>query len=1131
MSDLILIERILDTTPILPDPLPPNVIKESIDSDWVNPLDQETTTSTAIRSQPFLVTPTDPVIYLHSKLKNTSYEDMLGVMRDDHNFLVDRSSSLKSLYNVDFYDGDQTLFLDKISNIADTLNMEVPTLLLPYIAAEYALIADKRDVTKENDFLRNIIKRVWLLRVWSGTTKGHILLFKLINRLGALHIGAKYKQGTAVDTSTEIMFRFLNLDELSRLLPESSSYPDSVHIDGATNFNEAASSMQKYDTSHIWDEDPIIYWDETISSLDYGKTLLMEISLDRMLYHTNKIGTNESLMDDAFLQSIDLILPYIRKANNNVVVGSQISLVASKDGHYNTALNPIWTHPNIQANFETIKSTFTSSENVSYIKLGSSGYKVLNTYFIPYDVNFDINGIPEAPYTIPTDLYAPILQSAIGQNERSVYGGYSVLSPTIHSRNISTNGTNLILDLNGMDVLPIAQKPNLIQLTNTLITEGSLRYNIDFSIYRGCNLSVSVLQPPKAADILILGTTVSFTVEDATNESNVIKKILSTTFNGWDVQFNAGILTFKASNSNSDNNAIEVVNLTDTNINLSISNTENGIEGRSVFQKILISEKPSKLNKAYNSLFKYRTLSPLGSEMDTGDDEVLHGYTIDSTYIPAVYNYMPEASTKGIVLNQLYEIDLYPSLFNGLVLNLNMDSFPEIPDGAQSTYIYKKESWENSDISDWTTTGGSLSVDNGVLILNKESIGTTNIIGSFTTPIEATYLHLRVKADAPANLVVLGGIIGSMLPLHCYVDESLSTDSKIFIYKIVTTGSTDISISSTLTSLDSKIYIEWMYIGDSSYTSKVVNDVRSNIQHNDDNIHNGNATISNCRVIDGVYNKALIIGDTLGLTGEVICDTNANLDGLASLSFSGFISVVSSVTEGIIISKCDGSGSSINRGWEISYDLSGYVVIWVATTGVNARFSYACSSGTKHIAITFSSFNSTPNLYIDGEYTAPTSINSHSGSYIPDTSSERVNIGFNSHSLSVQEVRIYNRALTLSEVVSLYNIRAIRNNLRYNIDGDPEYVYIDSAYGLIIFKAQYNIDGIFNQTQEATESYSIYNTNVDQAYSLNSNKNVIAISEMGLFNSNDVMVAYATFPPIIYNASIHHLSFNILIQN
>mgnify|MGYP003562652420 CR=1 FL=1 len=64
---------------------------------------------------------------------------------------------------------------------------------------------------------------------------------------------------------------------------------------------------------------------------------------------------------------------------------------------------------------------------------------------------------------------------------------------------------------------------------------------------------------------------------------------------------------------------------------------------------------------------------------------------------------------------------------------------------------------------------------------------------------------------------------------------------------------------------------------------------------------------------------------------------------------------------------------------------------------------------------------------------------------------------------------------------------------------------------------------------------------MEASYVVNSKRNfanpqdqispVVGLTEMGIFNTDNEMIAYATFPPIIYNTVRHHCSFNVFIKD
>lgn len=1117
MSDITVIERIVDVTP-LPDPLPPNMEKESVDTDAISNTDQEGLTTSIIRSQPSTVTPTDPNIYLHSRLKNTAYEDFLRVIQEDHNYLVDRASILKFLYDIDYYDGDQEAFMERVNNLLTVLNLSLPTFILPYLNVENS--SSIRDLTKENDFLRNIVKRATLIRQWAGTTKGYKALFKFINRLGAVHIGAKYKQGSSIDKSTERFFRLLDETQLELLTPNSVFFPDSVHIDGAINFNQASTIKQKWDTAHTWDETPILTWDQPISSLDYGRTLLLDISLDRILLHTNAVQTNESLMDDIFLQAVDFLLPQVRKANNNVIVGSQISLVTSTIGHFNDlSLDDDYTHPNIKARFQIIKSTFSSVEDIKTIKVGSGGYKYAldDNRFVPKDVILDpVTGLPPAPYTVPSGLDSPVLGSDIGQNERLYYNDYYVVHPVIHSRIIDTTDTTISLLLNGVNVATPYQKSTLLLLDNTLITEGSLSYTIDLSVIRAFTLTINAPASNKKAGIVnIAGTDIEFSDEDIVSQTTITNKIMATTFAGWTLTRDIFTIYFKASTYLSDKHPLTVTMVTAENLSsaLIISSAQTGIGDTSIFQKVVITEKESLLSQGYDAIFNYKTITSTGVEIDITQEDILYGYSTDSTYSSAYSEYLPTSSIKGVILNQLINMDAYPTLYTGKMVDWNLDSFPALPDG---TATYKQDAWATTD--SWVGTGYTLSNSDSTLVAERITLIGEAYIQRSLAITGSKYIHIRAKSNIPSSLLVeeVTGL-GTNL-LSCLVEDSLTSEYKIFIFK--TSGDiTGIRVKNNSDVIGAILTTDWVYVGDSSYavTTKI-----------DDISNTGNAGIlQNARIVDGVYNKAILFESS---NSYLVSDNTINMDDLDSLSVTAYFTSIGANT-GLICGKSDNTGLGLSIGWEVLYS-NGTIIFTTGKTITKGSWSAPCpTTGLHHISVTFSHLVNVPSIYIDGILQVNTVITTPSGTKTLDASYD-IYVGGYTSSLScgslLQEVRLYNRVLTSTEIMSLKEVISTRNDLRFTIDGDPEYIIFDAEKGSLVFKAQYNPVGIYQEL--SIQKYEVYSTKSDQMYQVNNDKGLVSISEMGLFNNTDEMVAYATFPPIIYDSSKHHLAFNILLK-
>lgn len=93
--------------------------------------------------------------------------------------------------------------------------------------------------------------------------------------------------------------------------------------------------------------------------------------------------------------------------------------------------------------------------------------------------------------------------------------------------------------------------------------------------------------------------------------------------------------------------------------------------------------------------------------------------------------------------------------------------------------------------------------------------------------------------------------------------------------------------------------------------------------------------------------------------------------------------------------------------------------------------------------------------------------------------------------------------------------------------GNDTLVYVDRVAGTLFLRMKVSSTGPF----AAYGSDSYYYT-ADVSYSINSNPRggYVAITEVGVFTEDDKLMAYGTFPAIIYDASKYHLSPNIFLQ-
>jgi hypothetical protein len=349
--------------------------------------------SNVIRSQSDYVTVTNPYNNLHSLMQNEFYQEICDILTSEYQYVIDKFNELKTLYNIDYYDGDQDTFLKKISNIANEFNVVLPLSFIPYTNIENAngaTLEASANVTKQNDFLRNIVKRIWLMRRWTGSLFGYKLPVKLINRIGAVHLGLLTVSSSSFLNNR--IYETIDPVQYSNIYPNSSTYPNSISIPGAKSFSLIQDAYYYWDTQLTWDQTILnnsLEWDTTVALPHSGKRLFIEIALDRVITYINSISSNPSvcLMENIYLDTVKSLEGYVHKIQDIVNIGCQLSLLTSKDGYFNTyssaASTPslVYTHPNIQAKFQVFPNWNLSALSVSgsYIKIGTGGF-IKNQY-------------------------------------------------------------------------------------------------------------------------------------------------------------------------------------------------------------------------------------------------------------------------------------------------------------------------------------------------------------------------------------------------------------------------------------------------------------------------------------------------------------------------------------------------------------------------------------------------------------------------------------------------------------------------------------------------------------------------------------------------------------------------------
>jgi len=392
---------------------------------------------------------------LHSLMQNNFYEPLdrqLTVERQQH---LEKICSMKYLYDADKYLGEQDEFLVRINYLFRLLNINPPISFLTYLRS-YFYLPDYSNNAMEGDntnlinrWYRDILSSNYLIKKLVGTTAIYEYILKSFYRYGSITIRSKYINVGVFTPFTNKYFKLLDffgkgniLNESSMfyLLPETTNtkWPNSVNFFGIKEVNDLKSlDYYKYDTGVLHDseiaEDVYLNYDTGIPLAVSGSGLVMDITADSVLYHTNSLFYNECIMDNPWLDYISEFARKAKRASDQLMVGTQISLVASNTGQYisdpsvQRIDDDLYTHPNIKAKFQVIKENYLINRNIAYVRLGTSTYDDGDdlTVFADHTMNPD-------DCDIPVDVKQPAFEMEVGQYEVNNLSNYINLNVMVH---------------------------------------------------------------------------------------------------------------------------------------------------------------------------------------------------------------------------------------------------------------------------------------------------------------------------------------------------------------------------------------------------------------------------------------------------------------------------------------------------------------------------------------------------------------------------------------------------------------------------------------------------------------------------------------------------------------------------
>jgi len=345
----------------------------------------------------------------------------------------------------------------------------------------------------------------------------------------------------------------------------------------------------------------------------------------------------------------------------------------------------------------------------------------------------------------------------------------------------------------------------------------------------------------------------------------------------------------------------------------------------------------------------------------------------------------------------------------GLVAYWNMDSVPEIPTATGADLTYLQDAW--ADVDGWAGSNCSVANSSGTLVITQTVAGTRFAVKNIAAPSGIYTLRIRVKINT-------GSLTTSKLFLSAgeFTYSPTLVFSSLGEYKIfdvaITAGVavTAIGFLTDAGNINDSATIDWLYIGTGAYLPNSIVDNSGNGNH---------GTIYGATPVAGISGKALsfdgvndyvsfpIIKMIDEMTYRVLCKSNGlTVDGAIVVhgapSVSGFYSRQTTTSGQICMVFARAGGND---------------TILVNNVFVNT---------TEYVDLVFIIKNSNKSYQVYRNGTLFASGNTTNTWLLQDQVYQlgKLIVGTNLFSGTIDEPRIYNRALSAEEVYSLYHNKA-----------------------------------------------------------------------------------------------------------
>jgi len=338
--------------------------------------------------------------YLHSLLaENPFYQEMLEAFTEEIQKIIEDRIHHKAIRYSSFYFTDMDSFDDQMTNIGQLLNHDPDYYLAPYMF----------DVTRrEVEWKKYDTESTYFMHRFRNSFMAYKFLFNRIWRHGGIYLEIYYPEGQGLGVLNEFTDKAVRLVDNSNVmqdwLPPIGSWPEVGYITGLESYNqfeqlyafrfddparpewdtgiESGENVEDFEDeegnpiSYDVDVDPTFNFDTVNFPWVRDRTVVLSMTCDRVLHlQENSLRTDpvDCLMDIPFLQYIRRQATIHRKIVEQVKVGSQITLACDTSGEFVKSGESAHTIPEIRADVTVFTSNYEENPEPARVRLGT-GY-------------------------------------------------------------------------------------------------------------------------------------------------------------------------------------------------------------------------------------------------------------------------------------------------------------------------------------------------------------------------------------------------------------------------------------------------------------------------------------------------------------------------------------------------------------------------------------------------------------------------------------------------------------------------------------------------------------------------------------------------------------------------------------